>query len=44
MPSEENYLTIKPLTLKQNEDHKLIELTNNKIGGSELFKRLDMHI
>lgn len=41
LPSKENYLTIKPLTIKQDEDHKLIELTNNKIGGSELFKRLD---
>lgn len=41
LPSEENYLTIKPLTIKEDEDHKLIELTNNKIGGSELFKRLD---
>ena len=41
LPSEENYLTIRPLTIKQDEDHKLIELTNNKIGGSELFKRLD---
>ena len=41
LPSEENYLTIKPLNMKLGEDHKLIELNNNKIGGSELFLRLD---
>lgn len=41
LPSEENYLTIKPLNIKHGEDDKLIEITNNKLGGSELFLRLD---
>lgn len=41
LPSDENYLTIKPLNIKHGEDDKLIEVTNNKLGGSELFLRLD---
>jgi len=41
LPSEENYLTIKPLNIKHGEENELIEVTNNKLGGSELFLRLD---
>ena len=41
LPSDENYLTIKPLNIKHGEENKLIEVTNNKLGGSELFLRLD---
>ena len=41
LPSDENYLTIKPLNIKHGEENELIEVTNNKLGGSELFLRLD---
>lgn len=41
LPSDENYLTIKPLNIKHGEDDELIELTSNKLGGSHLFLRLD---
>ncbi|MBR6690618.1 MAG: hypothetical protein IKL65_04745 [Bacilli bacterium] len=41
LPSEENYLTIKPLNIKHGQDDELIEITNKKLGGSELFLRLD---
>jgi len=41
LPSEENYLTIKPLNIKHGEENEFIEVTNNKLGGSELFLRLD---
>jgi len=41
LPSNENYLTIKPLNIKHGQDDELIEITNNKLGGSELFLRLD---
>ncbi len=41
LPSDENYLTIKPLNIKHGEQNELIEVSNNKLGGSELFLRLD---
>ena len=42
MPSEENYLTIKPLNIKHDEENHLVEINNkNVLAGSELFQRLD---
>lgn len=42
LPSEENYLTIKPLNIKKDEDKHFVQINDKKnIGGTELFQRLD---